>query len=855
MGRTAVVGALTILAVGCGVPDEARSDVESRQGALGTFNVWTRSYNNQRTGANVSESILTPATVNAAGFGKLFQLAVDDQVYAQPLYLSGVSIPNKGVHNVVYIATVNNTVYAFDADTGGAPLWRQPFNFNGGHAPSKTEVAHGQACGGGYRDFSGKIGIVGTPVIDTSTLTMYFITRTVEGAGLTQMVYRRVAIDVRTGDHKFNSPQPLFAGGTQPAAFDPWFHNQRAGLGLSQGKVYVAFAAYCDTGPYHGWVIAFNAANVAQAATFLNVTPHASPEGDPNGVGKSMGGIWQAGSAPAIDGKGFVYVTTGNGYYNQQSQDWGQTLLKLKPGTLGYEDNFTPSNVDRLNGDGADMDFGSAGPSLLPGSTQVVSGGKDGRIYLRPTTNMGHLADIDIAGFQAVDPDGVRNLTHHIHNGVVLWTGPTGLNLYVWGENDFLRLYSFNPRTQTFNKPALAVGSILPPNGMPGGIMALSADGSKAGTGILWATTPSQGNANNQVRPGILRAFNAETLALLWESTSPGDDIMELSKFNPPLVANGKVYVASFSGVVSVFGTRSGPTPPVVNATYQIRTMVADKCIDVANSGTADRVNVQQWACNGTNAQRWQITQTANNVYQVRSVISGKCLNVDGGAAGDFTNVDQFTCDGSAKQQWAIVPLGNAQYRLMPKTAANRCLDVNNSGTGDGTNIQQFTCNGTAAQAFQLAIDNTGSGPIPSQTYRLRTVVAPNSCVDVSNSDQGNGDNIQEWGCNGTDAQRWRFKNLGSGIYEIRTAVSDFCMDVDNSGTADGTNVRPYDCNGSNAQRWLVQAMGEGQFQLKPQVSTTTCLDVSNSGTADGTNIQEWTCNGSSAQRFRVLAP
>ena len=198
------------------------------------INVSTRNYNNQRTGANLSETVLNTSNVNSSQFGKLFQTQVDDQVYAGLLYSAGLSIGG-ATRNVLYVATVNNTVYAFDADTAGPPLWQR--NFNGTGRPTRnTEV--GSACGT-YRDFSGNIGIVGTPVIDESTDIMYFVTRTVEGSSTVQ---RLRAIDTRTGGDRIS---PVVISAT---SFSPSLNNQRPGLALANNTVYIGWSSFCDTG-------------------------------------------------------------------------------------------------------------------------------------------------------------------------------------------------------------------------------------------------------------------------------------------------------------------------------------------------------------------------------------------------------------------------------------------------------------------------------------------------------------------------------------------------------------------------------------------------------------------------------
>ncbi len=520
--------------------------------ALGVFpahaqvSVLTRNYNNQRTGANLSETTLNPSSVSSNQFQKLFSMMVDDQVYAGVLYVPGVQVYGT-THNVVYVATSNNTVYAFDADTAGAPLWSRNFN-DLGQPSNNTQL--GQNCGT-YADFRGNIGIVGTPIIDGTTGTIYFVTRTVETGGTVQ---RLRALDITTGLDRPNSPQviqatvPGTAGTGGTVTFNATRQNQRPALALSQGIVYIAWSSFCDTTPYSGWVMAYNETSLAQVGVFNDT---------PNG---SQGGIWMAGAGPAFDSSGNIYYATGNGTFDGAS-DFGESLVKLAPSSLGLLDFFAPSTYNTLNAN--DLDFGSAGPSMVPGTSLVVQGGKTGIIYLTNTANLGHEVngDTQVQFFQAVNTTIRPSATHHIHNASPLWNSPEGLNLYVWGENDYIRIYQFNTSTQTFNTTPYATGAILPPIGMPGGMMVVSANGSASGSGVVWASVPRNGDANQSTVPGNLYAFNAETLALLWSSTGTGQDLLNFAKGSPPVVVNGKVYVGSLSRFVHVYGLDAA-TPP-----------------------------------------------------------------------------------------------------------------------------------------------------------------------------------------------------------------------------------------------------------------------------------------------------
>ncbi|HEX3694711.1 MAG TPA: carbohydrate-binding protein [Polyangia bacterium] len=558
----ALVGVCAVLPLlSCASEDVVDDNSQGQSSALGSFNVLTRNYNNQRTGANLSETTLTPSNVTSGQFGKLFALSVDDQVLAGVLYGSNVSIAG-GTHNVVWVATANNTVYAFDADKAGNPLWKTNFN-NGGRPTNNHDVGQG-ACGGNYVDFIGNIGIVSTPVIDSSTNTIYFVTRAVNG-GTTQQLH---AVDITTGAER-HSPQTIsFAG------FNSTTNNQRPALALSSGVVYVAWSSFCDDGSYHGLVAGFDAASLSLVGS-MNATPSGS-----------QAGIWMGGAGPAFDSAGNLFVATGNGTWDG-SNNFGESLLKLAPRTLARSSFFTAGNWANLNA--GDVDLGSCGPIMLPGTSSVVTGSKEGKIYLMPTGNLGgeNNSDSQIPQwFQAVNTS-IVNSTHHIHNSPVAWQSPAGLNLYVWGENDFLRGFRFNPSTGKFGTSPFASGANLPPVGMPGGMMTISANNSNGGSAILWATTPLSGDANHATVPGILRAYNAENLSLLWDSNTSANNTQTFAKFNPPVVANGKVYVPSFSNMVSVYGLLPPQAPSTPFTTLNIPGTIEAEDFDNGGEGVA----------------------------------------------------------------------------------------------------------------------------------------------------------------------------------------------------------------------------------------------------------------------------
>ena len=413
--------------------------------------VWTSHNDNARTGANLAETQLDTSTVGVATFGKLWSYAVDGDVYAQLLVLRNVAVPNKGTRNVVYVATMNNSVYAFDADdnvaTGGQPLWT--VNFNNPAAGVTPVPVDDVATTGNIRP-GGVIGITGTPVIDRATLTMYFVVRTKENGSYVQRLH---ALDVRSGAPKAGSPVLIQASVPGSASdnvgglvsFNPKTQNQRPGLALANGKVYIAWASHEDRIPYHGWIMAYDAATLAQTGAMCM-----SPYG-------MLSGIWHAGQAPAVDATGNVYVMTGNGSFNGVN-NWGMSILKMNPALTSVLDWFAPDNWSALNS--ADWDLGSSGVLLVPGTNYVMGGGKSGIFFVLDRANMGHV----VTGNTQVVQNW-RAAQGHIHGSPVYWNGPQGPSIYVWGVND--RLKAFRLKGGRFDTTPTSQSRVKAPHSLP----------------------------------------------------------------------------------------------------------------------------------------------------------------------------------------------------------------------------------------------------------------------------------------------------------------------------------------------------------------------------------------------------
>jgi hypothetical protein len=514
------------------------------------------------SGANLNEWILNVDNVNSNQFGLLYSRSVDDQIYAQPLIVTNVNVPGHGPRNLLLVATVNDSVYAFDAEDAAitAPYWQVSFTNANAVAPRNSDMTG--ACGGNYKDFSGNIGIVGTPVIDPVAETIYFVARTKEFGST--YVQRLHALDITTGAERSNSPVVITA--TYPGTgagsvggvitFDPQKQNQRSGLTLVNGRVYIAWASHCDWGPYHGWFMAYDATTLQRVATTMTTATGAN------------GGIWMSGAAPSSDEVGNIYLTVGNGTVGTAANrsdpiNRGESFLKLNGTNLTIQSWFTPFNWQIL--ENGDIDLGSAGILLIPGTTLALSGGKEGKLYLVDRDNMGGLsgsATADTNILQSFQVTGLSN-PNDIHGAPVWWDGPEGSYTYVWGESDYLRQFKFNRTTGLFALPRLAQSPLPAPNGMPGGMLSVSANSTNAGSGILWASHQYSGDANQQVRPGILHAYDAQNVSReLWNSEqfSSRDSVGNFAKFVPPTVANGKVFLATFSNRLNVYGLLPRPS-------------------------------------------------------------------------------------------------------------------------------------------------------------------------------------------------------------------------------------------------------------------------------------------------------
>jgi fibronectin type 3 domain-containing protein len=727
---------------------------------------------NASTGQNLAETILTPANVNPTTFGKLFSTAVDGQVYAQPLYVANVAIttgPSPGTHNVVYVATEHDSLYAIDADNGQV-LWKDSFiNPSAGI----TSVPQADVISA---DISPEIGITATPVIDPTSNTIYVEAKTKEMRGSDHHYVQRLhAIDITNGAEKLGGPvtiaDTIWNGGTNytyvsgPSVFGTGDGNVngkitfnalrqmfRPGLTLVNGNIVMAAASHGDNGPYHGWVLSYNAQTLQLDGVF-NTSPNAGE-----------GGVWQGGGRVAVDDQGFLYVETGNGPFDTNLDangfpsrgDYGDSFIKIAfdPTTtvtnqningwgLKAVDYFTPSNQNALNL--GDVDLGSAGIVILPDSVGsaahphlLIGSGKEGRLYLVDRDNMGKF-----------DP----NTNHVVENATEVHGGlgdPAYFNnnlYYVGGYGDVGKmftitsgLFSLSPTSQTTDSYSF-----------PGSTPSISANGTS--NAIVWDLD----RGTNQ-----LRAYDATNYAnelyTSGQASNNRDLLGSVVKFTVPSVVNGKVYVGTSKALV-VYGLLQLPTAPPAAPTNLTATAVSGSQIDLSwndNSNnedgfqveiSTDGVNFSPLATASANATAYSavgLQPSTTYSFRVRAFNSvgpsdytnvastpttngtntGLDLSAGFASAGSVLNLN-----GSAKIVGSILQLTNGQTQQSGSAFLARQLDITSWGTQFSFQLLNpnadgftFTIQGTSSSALGgsggglgYGSDHTGgNGGIPS---------------------------------------------------------------------------------------------------------------------------------------------
>jgi uncharacterized repeat protein (TIGR03806 family) len=528
------------------------------------LNVLTYHNDNTRDGANTNEVLLTHASVNVATFGKLITYPTDGYIYAQPLYVSGLVIPGQGTHNAVFVATENNSIYAFDADsnagTNGGLLWQTNL---GTAALSSNHEFGDRYNGGNYTDIVPQVGITGTPVINLGAGTLYVDVRT-RVVGVATNYYHSVqALNITNGTEQPYSPvivtNSVHGKGVDSVGgvvtFNPLQENQRPGLTLAGGMLYVAYGSFADTDPYHGWVLGFNATNLQQSAKYVfNTTPNASVANF--GANAGEGALWMGGNGLCVDANTNLYFETANGSFsaNTNGGDYSDSFVRLSTSNgLAVADYFTP--YYQLSLANADEDLGSGGPILLPASVGsaahtnlIVGAGKEGKIHLVDRDNMGK--------YNASSDQIVQEVPNAIGSA---FSTPAYFNyqIYYQGSGDVTKGFFISNAVISGTPVSQATTSFSALGGTP----SVSANGTN--NGIVWTI---QSDAFGSSGPAVLHAYNATNLALeLYNSSqnlardNPGGAI----QMTTPTVVNGKVFIGA-EYALSIFGNSLFLATPVI---------------------------------------------------------------------------------------------------------------------------------------------------------------------------------------------------------------------------------------------------------------------------------------------------
>ncbi len=673
--------------------------------APGNTAVLTYKNDNNRTGQDPNETILNTSNINPGTFGKRISYPVDGQLYAQPLFLPNVTI-NGGLHNVVFAATEHDSVYAFDADqTGSAPpppLWKTPFLSTGVTTVLPTDVQ----CG----DLTPEIGITGTPVIDSSTNTLYVVAFTKESG---QLIYRLHALDVTTGKERTGSPIKIQASvlGTGAGSingvvkFNPQRERQRAALTLVNGQIYIAFASFCDVDPYHGWILryTYNGSALSQASVYNDTH---------NGT---RGGIWGGGGAIAADSSGNIFFMSGNGSFTLNSggksagDTFGKMNAQLSSSLLDY---FTPFNQSCLAA--ADADLGSGGPLLLPNINEVIGAGKQGRIYVVNRSAMGKYTAIanpcsnqGLTNVDKIVQESPLHTTGGIFSTPAYWNGSSGQFVYFTGEGAPTKAFSLLAN----GKLSSSFTSQTPESFVhTGGNAEVSSNGSISGTGIVWIIDPA----------AVLRAYDATNLSKeLYKSTTiPSRDALDsYVKFSAATIANGEVFVGTKTRL-NIFGEN----PPAVSSSFN-------------NTGISDDSNPKGANFDGS-----------GNSYSAQALLSSVPSIKPGGTVTSngvtfvWPNVPSGTPDNwqASGQTIAVTPVSNATTLAFLGSATHGAASGSATITYTDNTTQTFTLGfsdwtlggGSAQPSFgnlkaaTMPYRNTPTGKQTVTTYVFYTDVA-----------------------------------------------------------------------------------------------------------------------------------
>jgi fibronectin type 3 domain-containing protein len=669
-------------------------------------NVLTYHNDNVSDGANLTETLLTPGNVNSTSFGKLFAAAVDGQVYAQPLIMTGVNITagsHQGIHDVVYVATEHDSLFAIDANNG-VVLWKISF-LSGSFLPPGATVTTVPNADVNTGDISPEIGITSTPIIDPNTNTLYLTAKTKEVyGGNNHYVYRLHVLDVGSGAEKFGGPVVIAdtisndlanytyvsgptVNGTGVGSvngkitFNALRQMNRPGLTLTNGTLYVAFGSHGDNNPYHGWVLGYDAGTL-QLKAVLNTAPNGG-----------FGGIWQAGGRVAVDAQGYLYFETGNGTFDTTlnasgfpvNGDYGDSFVKLavdpnstptNPNINGWGlkvvDYFTP--FDQANLNNGDLDLGSGAPMILPDAVGspthphlMVGAGKEGRIYLIDRDNMGHFSSTTDHVVQETNNTTITGSfdTPAYFNNAIYYVGGSNIG----NPNDVGKTFSISNGLLSLTPTSQGPDSYAYPGSTP------SISANLSSNGVVWDVD----TGSNQLRAYDASGYNHELYTSGQAAGNRDQLVGSVVKFSVPAVANGMVYVGSSSALV-VYGLISQPTQAPAAPSNLTATSV---------SGT--QINLT-WTDNSTppnSATGFHIEQSTDgvNFTQVATANAGATSFLVGGLKVSTTYYYRIR---------AFNNIGNSAYSNTANATTSSQAPVLDFSTGFAGSTNVLTYNGTA---------------------------------------------------------------------------------------------------------------------------------------------------------------
>ncbi len=687
--------------------------------------VFTYRNDGTRTGINTKEYVLSPSNVNTSSFGKLFSCALDGNVYAQPLWVANVAIGG-GTHNVVIVATQHDSVYAFDADNGSGTTctqyWKASLLTSAyGAGANATPVPPTDT--GETQDIQTEIGITSTPVIDPANNNLFVVSKTKESGAYFQRLHK---LNLSDGTEKTGAPVTITASVTgsgdgssgNSLPYIALRQNQRSGLALVNGTVYLASGSHGDISPWHGWILGFNSSTLTLTAAFCST---------PNTGG---GGIWMSGSAPVFDTSNNLFVISSNGTYDGNTE-FADSFLKLSTTSgLAISDWFTPDNQATLGSN--NIDLGQGGAVTLMDSVSgpfphlVIGGGKGGILYLVNRDNMGHFRSGD--NNQTVQNWSLGNM---IASSGTFWQN----TFYIGAANSPLQAYAFNTTTGLFNTSPTSQSNVS--IAFPGLTPVISASGTS--NAILWTVDSSKSGSNGaSTGPAVLYAFDPSNLANeFWDSTQATgnrDQAGNAIKFVIPTVANGKVYVGSIN-TLTVYGLL-GRAPSAAAPTFSPAPGSYTTSQNVSLSDTTSGATIYYTLDGSAPTTSSSVYSTPINIASTKTInamAAAPGLNNSPVASGDYTIQSQVTGTISFVQGDSATPQTSTATVSVAFTGGQTLGNLNVVVVGwNDTSATVNSVTDSKGNVYQKAVGPTAISGVASQSiYYAKNIAAAAAGANV----------------------------------------------------------------------------------------------------------------------------